>query len=156
MLEGSVIGAGEGSFVADDEGEALTGVGDVAENPGEAMVFMQVIVRAVDLVFVVDKLKLEQRGFDCGDAVEPPTGNRHGSDRVGFGDALRVEFVEVGVEEIFVLAGGFVGEDDRGGSESVAEGVLRRSALAFGGDGASGFGTVGSGGVGFVACHAGG
>src|ERR1700758_5454656 len=74
VFEGPVVGAREGSFVADDEGEAGAGVGEVAEDPGEAEIVVEIGVGAVDLFFAVGKLEVEERSFEGRDAKEPPAG----------------------------------------------------------------------------------
>lgn len=151
LFEGAVIGSREGAFVADHEGEAGTGVGKVLEDPGEARGIGDVVVGIVDLLFALDQLQLEEGSLQGEDAVEAPARGGHGFDRVRFDEGGGLELIEISMEESFEFRFGFAGDDDGFGAEAVTQGVARGSGFAFGGDGAAGFGAVGSGGLGFVA-----
>jgi hypothetical protein len=110
---------------------------------------VDVLVRLIDVLAAVDELEVEERSFDGHDALEPEARDGHGFDGMALGDALRLELVEVGVEERVEILRRFVGKDDGVCAKSVADRVARGSRFSFGGDGASGFGAVGSGGFGF-------
>ena len=149
MFEGALIGAGERGFVADDEGDGGAGLREMAEGPREAEVLGDAAVGFMDVTFAVFEVKLEQRGFEGGDAEETPAGERHLLDGVGFDGGLRGEFGAVGVEQMIELGGRFVGEDQGFRAEAVLEGVARGAGFSFGRDGSSGFFSIGSGGFGF-------
>ncbi len=146
MLESFVIRTREGGFIADDEGQSGAGLGEIVENPGDAVVVGDVIVGSFEKIIAVGELDFEERGFKRRDAEKPPAGKGHRFDGVRFGDVLRAELVEVGVEETLEVGAGFVGEDDGSGAESMAEGVPGGSGFSFEGDGAAGFFPIGPGG----------
>ena len=154
MLEGPVVGAAQGVLVAKNEGEAVAVVGEVAEDPGQAVRIGDALVGLVEVLLTVERVKVQQRGFEDGDAVEAPAGDGHGLDGVELGGGLRVELVEVGVEEGLIIFGGFAGGDDLFRAEAVAEGVHRGFLFSFGGFGAFRFSAVDAGGIGLV--HVGG
>ena len=149
MAEGSVMGSGEGAFVADDHGDALAVVGEALEDPGEAVVVGHVGAFAVHVFAAVEEVVVVHAGFDIDEAAEAPAGGGHGGDELEFDGVLGLEAVDVAVEEELVVGVEFVGEDDVVGGEAVAAGVLGGFGFAPGGDGASGLGSVGAGGVGW-------
>lgn len=80
LLEGAVVDAGEGGFVAQQEGDGGSAVGQAAEDPGETAI----VVDGFEFVFEVGlgehELVIEQVGFEIGDAAEAPAGDGDGVD----------------------------------------------------------------------------
>ena len=78
LLERTVIGALEGAFVADQEGEALAVVGEFLESVGEAVVVAGVLVHLTEFIFDVfgaaHDFVAEESGLDGLEAAEAPAG----------------------------------------------------------------------------------
>lgn len=142
--------AGEGGFVAQEQGECGGAVGEAAEEPGEVVFILDFGEILGEVFFGEDALVFQELGFHGRGAAKAPAGDGDGVDQLGFDRVGRLEAVEVGVEEGFEIFFGFVREDGEFGGEAVFEGVARGAGFAFEGDGASGFLAVDAGGFGFV------
>ena len=153
LFKGSGIGAVERAFVTHEQREGLAAIGEVAEEPGDAVVVVEMRVGFVDGPGGIDGLELEEVGFELHHSSETPSSGGHGFDGVKLGNGGGFELGDVSIAERGESPDGFVGEDDGSGAESVAECVLGGFAFAFAGGGAAGFGSVGSGGFGFFAAH---
>ena len=146
-LEGTVIGALGGGFVAAEDFEGVV-AGGIFEGESDAAIFIHVLIMAVNVVFVIIDFEVEEGNFDGIDAHDLPHVGGEESDEVEF------EFVdggvagEVGVEVLGVAVGVFVDEGHGGGAEAMGDAVGAGVELAFGGCGARGFGSVGAGGGG--------
>ena len=76
-----------------------------------------------------------------------------GLDQRDLGGGAGLEFVHIFDEEIQKAVRGFLFEDYGLGKKAVAEAVARGILLSVFGDGASGAGSVGSGGLDLFRCH---
>jgi hypothetical protein len=112
LFEGPVVGAVEGRFVADEEGDGVAGSGHLFEAEGEEIVGVGVGESGFDFVGALDGLKLYDSGFDSGETTEPPAGDGHGFDEVHFDDGPGLEVIDVAFEEGVEVVLGFVLEDD--------------------------------------------
>ena len=142
--------AGEGGFVADQEGQGRGAVGEAAEEPGLDADIVDFGKLAGDIISGVDALVIEELGFDGGNAAEAPAGDGDGVDELGFDGIGGIEAVDIGVEECFEVVIGFVPQDGEFRGEAVAECVARGFRFTFVGDGTLGFGSVDARGFGFI------
>jgi hypothetical protein len=149
LLEGPVITAVEGAFVADQHGQALLLIGNPLKDPGQAIIVVHVGEFPVDILGAAFDFGAKQVGFDGAEAAQAPAGDGHGLDQVHLDAAGGLELVDVGLAEELKVLDGFAREDDGFGAESMAEAVAGRGGLSFGGDGTLGFGAVGAGGFAF-------
>jgi hypothetical protein len=122
-------------------GETLKGVGDTIGGGEIFELFRDGVVTADAFVF-------EDGGFDGIEAAETPAGGGHGFDEFALNRVGGLEAGEEGIEKNFEFVGGFGGEDDGVGGESVTEAVGGGARAAGGGAGAMGFGSVDAGGGG--------
>lgn len=88
----------------------------------------------------------EKIRFDGRETAEMPAGGGHDGDEVGFDGGLRMELLDVSLEDRVVFGAGFGVEDAFAGEQAVTEGVTRGSGFAPGSDGSARFGSIGSGG----------
>ena len=102
-----------------------------------------------DFGLLADHFAVHDDGFNSPDAIDAPAGGHHFVDQVLFGRRGRLvsggEFFLQVLEFILVFA---FEEDGVARSEAVTQGVAGGFFLRFGGFGAAGFSSVGSGGVG--------
>ena len=96
--------------------------------------------------FVGREVLVEEVGFGLVEAVELPFGGCDAVDGLAFLFGVRLEGVVELLAEFCVVVGGFGFEEDAGGVEAVGAVVAGGAAFSFWGFGASGEGSVGSGG----------
>lgn len=149
LFKGTVEGAIQGAFVACQQGEALSVIGQPLKNPGEAIVAGHFDEFVIDIFSAADQFVGKQAGFEGQDAAQTPSSDDHDVDQFHLHGVGGVELVDVGVEQDLELFSGFVGEHDALSGEAVAEAVAGRSFQAFGGDRAAGLSAVGAGGLSF-------
>ena len=137
-VENFLIFAVEAGLVAIEEREGGVGAGQRFEREGEAVDVVDFDELLVDALFVDGPLVFEQRGLDGGVTGESPICRGELADEIEFGFVLGLEVVEVVMEFGLVFAGGFIGEDDGAGAESVGAGVVGDFGFALGGSGAGG------------------
>ena len=125
----------------------MSAVGELLEDPGEAVVTGHVFELIVDILGAADELGAEEAGFHSSETAEAPAGGGHGLEQLHFNGGLGLELAEVGIEERLESRAGFGGEDDGLGGESVAETVAGRAGASLGSDGAAGLCAVGAGGL---------
>jgi hypothetical protein len=123
LFERPVMGAIQGAFVANQQGEGLAVIGQLLKDPGDAIVVVHVGELGVDVFIPAHEFCAEHVGFDPADAAEAPAGGGHRFDQFRFEGGLGVELVDVGIEEELELFAGLGGEDDGLGGQAVADGV---------------------------------
>ena len=151
LSEGSVMGSGEGGIVADEGGKPEAAEAEVVEGRYDAFIGGE--VEAFQFLAAFEEIFVVEAGFDRGEAAVAPAGCGHDGDEFEFEGSLGLELVDVGVEEVFVVGLGFAGQYDLFGAEAVFAGVLSDLRFSSGGDGAGGFGCVGSVGGGLCLAH---
>jgi len=132
---GAVPGAVEADFVA---GEGFVGAGRMAQGAGgehDLGGWFFVSGGGGLLALFVG----EGGGFEGPAAEEAPAADGHGFDEVVLVLGGGLEAAGVGGEEGVEAGGGFAGEEDGAGEETVGDGVLGGVAFAFRGAGAGGF-----------------
>jgi hypothetical protein len=149
LFEGPVIGAIESAFVADYQGESLAVIGELLEDPSQAIDVAHVLELLVDVLGAAHDFGAQQGGFDARDAAQAPAGGDHGLDQIHLDSALGIELIGVGIEKSQEVLLRFGGQDDGFCGESVAQAVAGRGGAAFGRDGTVGLGAIGAGGFGF-------
>ena len=136
-METALIHKVEAGLIAMEEGE-FGGGGEPGEGGGDA-------AELVGGVLGVDGV-VEEAGFDGPGAAHAPVGGGHFLDHAELDPVGGGEAVEVVREQSLERLARFVAEDYAIGEQAVADGILAGDfALAFGGDRASGFGSIGSG-----------
>ena len=144
-FQDAVVFVMESRLISIEERERAIGAGESFEGHSEAMVGGEIGVVVEALLLMLHAL-FEEAGFDGSVAGDAPMGGGELMDEIGLGLGLGEEMVEIFAELGFVFAGGFAGEDDGAGGESVGEGVESGGFFACGGGGAVGFCAVGAGG----------
>ena len=123
LFEGAVMGAIEGAFVADQQGQAVALVGQLLERKGQAVNGFHVgeavlFDVGVDLVGTAEHFVVQEHGFDGADAAQAPAGDGHGLDQLHFDAGLGSELVEIGIEEGLEVFAGFGVENYAAGAGS--------------------------------------
>ena len=131
LFEGSVIFAGEGGFVADQEGKGGSAIGHIVEGPG----YVGVVAGGFEFwghpFGSFEQEVAQEVGFHVGQAVHAPVCGGHGVDDAGFHGGLGLELVEVVLDEGLEFLGGFAGEEELFGEQAVFDGVLCGSGFTF-------------------------
>ena len=90
---------------------------------------------------------IHRNGLGLHDLELSPVGDGHGVDQLGFGDIARPETGQETGAKFDEGCGGIMVQRWVGRGEAVAGTVARGIALALGGDGSSGTGAIGAGGL---------
>jgi hypothetical protein len=144
-----IVGAVQGTLVANQHAEAHLMVGHGLKDPGHAAGAVDLGELPLDILLPVDHLVVEHFGLDAIQAAEAPAGGGHGLDQVHFDAGGGLEIPEVGIAKGFEVFGGLVRQDNGFRGQSVAGAVMGRCGAAVGCGGAVRLGAVGAGGVGF-------
>ncbi len=151
LFEGAGIGAAKSAFVADQQAETLSAVGEMLEDESQAIASVRFAVPlrefSVNIFGAVLDFVAEQTGFDLGEASQTPAGGGHGLHEFGLDGAGGGELIEIGIEEELEVRGGFGGKHDGHGRqgrgrEPVGEAIARGAGEPFGGDGSAGLSAV--------------
>jgi hypothetical protein len=150
VLEGSLVGADERSFITHEEREGAALVDQRAESEAEAAALCRCSKPVQRFIF----LEVEEVGFERGNAAETPAGDGQDVHEILFHIAGGLILGEVRFEERVEVLHGFIGEDVEAGGQAVPAGVLGGSGLALRCGGSLGFCAVGAGCVGSGSrCH---
>ena len=144
-LEGAMVGAFGGGFVAAEEFEGVI-AGGFLEGEGEAAVFVHIGEHAFDLGVGAADGEVEESDFNGVVAHDLPHIGGEEADEVLFHFVDGRIAGEVLVEVVVVRGGFFVVEGDGVGAEAVDHAVGGNFSFACEGDGALGEGSVGAGG----------
>ena len=133
-MEGALIVEVEAGLVAVHEAEGGSG-GEICEGVGQAI---ERVAGRLGGGFI-----FEQTGFDGPGAAEAPVGGDHLLDHAELHAIGGLEAIEVVFQDGLEALGRFVVHDDLAGEQAMAEGVLRRTPFALGGDGTDGASAIG-------------
>jgi hypothetical protein len=125
LFEGAVIRAIESAFVTDHQGEGLAVIGELFEDPSEAIDVFHVLELLVDVLGAAHQFGAQQSGLDVTDAAQAPAGSDHGLDQFLLDAPSGIELNDVGAEKSLEFVAGLGGQHDRFGGESVAQAVAR-------------------------------
>lgn len=150
LLQSAFVDAHQGRFIAHQELEGGAGLGQLAEDVGEAAVVVDFAELFVNIVLRERELVIEQAGFESADAAQTPAGDGHGMDQLHFRLVGGLVAGDEGVEEVVEIVFVLVRQDGESCGESMAQGVAGRFGFAFGGDGSARLGAVDACGIRFV------
>ena len=103
LLEGPVIGASQSGFIADQQGEGLSVVGQPLKDPREVVIVVHPNELLVDGRLAARHFVFQNGGFDGQDAAQAPAGGGHGVDQFRLDAAVGIELMDVGIEEELVV-----------------------------------------------------
>jgi len=133
-----IKGPFDARLVAKEVFDGARVLGVLAEDEGQALLFGQAGVLALEFGAEVAEAEVEQAGLDAAQAGETPGGHDHLLDEEIFGGSGGVMLGFEGFEQLAELLVIFGGEDGGLGGEAVAEGIEADGGAAFWSSGSRG------------------